>query len=77
MIKTEDFLKKSLKLTISFFLIDFMKWYINLSADINITLLLFCNFRPIAFNKWVFPKPTPPQTYSGLYLAICSHTFFE
>ena len=38
LIKIDDFLKKSLKFTISFFFIDLMKWYINLSAEINITL---------------------------------------
>ena len=76
-IKTEDFLKKSLKFTISFFFIDFIKWYINLSADMNITLFSDWSSSPIALRRCVFPKPTPPQIYKGLYRDICSHTFFE
>ena len=34
-----------------FFLIDLIKWYINLSAEINITLFSACNSRPIPFSK--------------------------
>ena len=30
----------------------------------------------LAFSKWVFPKPTPPHMYKGLYLDKCSQTFF-
>ena len=40
--------------------IDFTNWYINLSAEINITLFLSLSSKPIAFNKWVLPIPTPP-----------------
>ena len=36
---------------------DFIKWYINLSAEINITLFFLPISKPIAFNKWVFPIP--------------------
>ena len=31
----------------------------------------------MAFKRWVLPNPTPPQTYSGLYLETCSQTFLE
>ena len=42
---------KSLNFTISLFLIDLIKWYINLSAEINITFFVSLISKPIAFSK--------------------------
>ena len=36
------------------------------------TLFSFCNCMPIAFNRCVFPKPTPPQSIKG-YILINAH----
>ena len=41
------------------------------------TLFSDCKLNPIALSKCVFPRPTPPQIYKGLYLETCSQTFLE
>ena len=50
-IKISVFLKYSLNFTISLDLSDLTNWYINLSAEINITLFLSFNEIPMEFNK--------------------------